>query len=101
MSENISHPKTDKPATDSPVLPAPEEFSVEGILVLDAKGGGSLRSPRRRGKAFPSDPFVPKEIVKRFKMKTGSWIVAKAQQKKGQTNEGNQDNRGHRKRNGH
>lgn len=86
MSERNSQKKSDAPATESAQVPATEEFTVEGILVIDAKGGGSLRSPKRRGKAFPTDPFVPKEIVKRFKMKTGSWVIAKAQQKKGHAN---------------
>ena len=86
MSEKKSQKQPDAPAAESAPIAAPEEFVVEGILVLDAKGNGSLRSPRRRGKAFPTDPFIPKEIVKRFKMKTGSWIVAKAQQKKGHAN---------------
>lgn len=86
MSEKNSQKKLEESTTDASGVPVAEDFLVEGILVLDAKGNGTLRSPRRRGKAFPSDPFIPREIIKRFKMKTGSWVVAKAQQKKGHVN---------------
>lgn len=87
MSETDSQKNIGDARSVAPAgVPAPEEIVVEGVFVLDAKGNGSLRSPKRRGKAFPSDPFVPKEIAKRFKMKTGSWVVAKAQQKKGHAN---------------
>lgn len=102
MSEQNSQTKSDN-ATDSvAVLPVvvdtepasarpekktqPEGALVEGVLVLDANNNGTLRSPKRRGKSFPSDPFLPRDIVKRFKMKTGSWVVARALQKPGHTN---------------
>ncbi|MCD8283405.1 MAG: transcription termination factor Rho [Opitutae bacterium] len=61
------------PATE----PKPQQEVVEGVLVVDAKNVGTLRSPKRRGKSFPTDPIVGKEIIKRFRLRTGNWLVGK------------------------
>jgi len=62
----------------------PEEFDaandeankvkVSGILELSKNKTGQLLDPARNGKARSSDPFVNKELVRRFKLKTGSFI---------------------------
>ena len=92
MSEQNSQKKNTQeqeiervPATNAPeASQKPDEGQlVEGILVLDGNNNGTLRSLKRRGKAFPSDAFVPREVVKRFKMKQGSFVVAKAMLRKG------------------
>ena len=53
---------------------------VEGILELQKNKSGILLNPRRHGKVRATDPFIPKELVRRFKLKKGSYIVGKANQ---------------------
>ncbi|MDE3083684.1 MAG: transcription termination factor Rho [Verrucomicrobiota bacterium] len=49
---------------------------VEGVLDIDAsKGGnGQLLDLTKNGKRRPTDPFVPKELIRRFKLRSGSHI---------------------------
>jgi len=49
---------------------------VEGVLDIDtARGGnGMLLDVTRMGKRRPTDPFVPKELIRRFKLKVGQMI---------------------------
>ena len=49
---------------------------VEGILDIDVtKGGnGQLLDMSKSGKRRPTDTFVPKELIRRFKLKAGSLI---------------------------
>ena len=49
---------------------------VEGILDIDvSKGGnGQLLDMAKTGKRRPTDTFVPKELIRRFKLKAGSLI---------------------------
>jgi len=57
--------------------PAPvETIRVEGVLDVDLQrgGNGQLLDLSRGGKRRPSDPFVPKELIRRFKLRTGSMI---------------------------
>ncbi|HEY0947128.1 MAG TPA: transcription termination factor Rho, partial [Opitutaceae bacterium] len=65
--------------------PAPAEkpenvVRVEGILDIDPQkgGNGQLLDISKFGKRRPSDPFVPKELIRRFKLKTGSVITGTA-----------------------
>jgi transcription termination factor Rho len=55
------------------------ETEVSGILEVLPNKSGQLIDPTRNGKTTPSDPFVPRELIKRFKLKQGNFIVAKAQ----------------------
>mgnify|MGYP001196022245 CR=1 FL=1 len=64
MSENIS--------------PGPESLQVEGMLDLNESKAGILLDTSRGGKTSPLDPFVPRELVRRFKLKKGSLISADA-----------------------
>jgi len=72
-----------------PVAPAPagaasgpaaagfdNTIHVEGILDIDVtKGGnGQLLDMSKAGKRRPTDTFVPKELIRRFKLKAGSLI---------------------------
>jgi transcription termination factor Rho len=71
-TENGSAPAT-------PVAPAPapvETIRVEGVLDIDVQrgGNGQLLDLSKGGKRRPSDPFVPKELIRRFKLRTGSMI---------------------------
>lgn len=60
----------------APVPPPVETIHVEGVLDIDLQrgGNGQLLDLSRGGKRRPSDPFVPKELIRRFKLRTGSMI---------------------------
>ncbi len=60
----------------APQPPAVETIHVEGVLDIDLQrgGNGQLLDLARGGKRRPSDPFVPKELIRRFKLRTGSMI---------------------------
>ena len=57
---------------------APETIEVEGLLELNDNKSGCLLEPARGGKTTPHDPFVPRELIRRFKLKKGSIIKADA-----------------------
>ena len=64
-------------STGIPPGPAPvETIQVQGVLDIDLQrgGNGQLLDLSRGGKRRPSDTFVPKELIRRFKMRTGSMI---------------------------
>ncbi len=54
-------------------------YTVQGIFEPQDNKTGSLIDPIRGGKCHPSDPFVPRELIRRFKIRRGSWVVAQAQ----------------------
>ena len=54
------------------------EITVSGLLEILPNKTGQLLDPARNGKTTPNDPFVPRELIKRFKLKSGNIIVAKA-----------------------
>ena len=62
--------------TPAPAPPPIETIQVEGVLDIDLQrgGNGQLLDLARGGKRRPSDPFVPKELIRRFKLRTGSMI---------------------------
>jgi transcription termination factor Rho len=62
----------------SPATPPENVVRVEGILDLDNNKAGTLLDLSRNGKPRPSDPFVPRELIRRFKLKQGSVITATA-----------------------
>jgi len=86
LSAPAEHPDTspkDAVATPAAVMPpAPSApppdntIRVEGILDIDVtKGGnGQLLDMSKSGKRRPTDTFVPKELIRRFKLKAGSLI---------------------------
>jgi transcription termination factor Rho len=51
---------------------------VEGILDIDNSRNGQLLDPSRYGKRRPTDPFVPRELIRRFKLNQGSIVTALA-----------------------
>jgi transcription termination factor Rho len=86
--ENNSAPA---PAAVTAVSPAPapqpaapavpdNTIRVEGVLDIDlAKGGnGQLLDRAKFGKRRPTDVFVPKELIRRFKLRQGSLISGTA-----------------------
>jgi len=67
------------PAAQAPAAPVPvpdNTIHVEGVLDIDlTKGGnGQLLDLAKNGKRRPTDTFVPKELIRRFKLKAGSMI---------------------------
>jgi len=54
------------------------EVPVEGVLEILNNRSGQLLDPARHGKMRNTDPFIPKELVRRFKLKRGSYIKATA-----------------------
>ena len=56
-----------------------DDVSVSGILEILPNKTGQLLDPKRNGKTQPNDPFVTRDLIKRFKIKKGSFIEAKAQ----------------------
>ncbi len=67
-------------AERAPAPPPENLINVEGILDIDfSKGGnGQLLDLARFGKRRPTDSFVPKELIRRFKLKPGQCITATA-----------------------
>jgi transcription termination factor Rho len=88
--ENNSNPApvaaTAAPAhqTTSPVPAAPavpdNTIRVEGVLDIDLQkgGNGQLLDRTKYGKRRPTDVFVPKELIRRFKLRQGSLIAGTA-----------------------
>ncbi|MBM3853172.1 MAG: transcription termination factor Rho [Verrucomicrobia bacterium] len=60
------------PVTQPPV----ETIRVQGVLDIDLQrgGNGQLIDISRGSKRRPTDPFVPKELIRRFKLRSGSMI---------------------------
>ncbi len=55
-----------------------ETVQVEGILEVTKKKTGQLLDLTKNGRQRPTDPFIPKELIRRFKLTNGSYIVAQA-----------------------
>ena len=55
-----------------------EIMQVSGIFAPTTNNNGVLLDPKRCGKMRNTDPYVPKELVQRFNVKKGQFIVAKA-----------------------
>ena len=55
-------------------------LQVEGILEPTQNKSGGLLDPKRGGKTTPHDPFVPRELMRRFKLRKGSFLTANAAQ---------------------
>ncbi|MDR3229525.1 MAG: transcription termination factor Rho [Puniceicoccales bacterium] len=58
--------------------PQTEIITVEGIFEPDKKENGVLVATKRGGRPRPTDPFVARDIAKRYRLKRGSYIVGKA-----------------------
>ncbi len=72
-----------RPASQAPApvqSPAQPDNSVrvEGVLDIDNSRNGQLLDLTRFGKRRPTDPFVPRELIRRFKLQQGSVVTALA-----------------------
>ena len=54
------------------------KITVEGILEITKNKTGQLLDPKNNGRTRNSDPFIPREMIRRFRLKPGSHIVASA-----------------------
>lgn len=54
------------------------EVKVSGIFEPGANKCGSLLDPKRRGRTYPTDVFVSRELVRRFKVKRGAFVEGNA-----------------------
>src|ERR1035437_5785664 len=86
--------ENDTPPAATPVVPAPaptpapapvqppavpdNSVRVEGVLDIDNSRNGSLLDLARFGRNRPTDPFVPRELIRRFKLQQGNLITAMA-----------------------
>jgi len=59
-----------------PAPPVENTIRVQGVLDIDLLNGGNgqLIDIGRGGKRRPTDTFVPKELIRRFKLRAGSMI---------------------------
>lgn len=65
------------PPAPTPALYQENLVTVEGILDIDTQrggGNGALLDPTKNGRRRPSDTFIPKEMIRRFRLKQGSMI---------------------------
>src|SRR6185369_13746169 len=72
-----------KPQTQNfqpPPRPPENIIQVSGVLDIDVQrgGNGQLLDLARYGKRRPSDTFVPKELIRRFRLRQGSLIAGTA-----------------------
>ncbi|MFP4357230.1 MAG: transcription termination factor Rho [Puniceicoccaceae bacterium] len=54
--------------------PNPDEIVVEGVLEILRNKNGQLLQTAYNGRRRPDDTFVPKELIRRFHLKPGSWL---------------------------
>ncbi|MBW8781613.1 MAG: transcription termination factor Rho [Verrucomicrobia bacterium] len=94
MAHQPANPPAEAPApaaaapTAATPAPAPQPYErppenvihVEGVLDIDVQkgGNGQLLDLARYGKRRLTDTFVPKELIRRFKLRAGSHITGTA-----------------------
>ncbi len=77
-------PAASAPASETSAVasaPAPDNtVRVEGVLDVDLQKGGNglLLDLTKSGKRRPTDTFVPKELIRRFKLKSGNVVTGTA-----------------------
>jgi transcription termination factor Rho len=77
--ENDNQPAATPAAQPSaPAQPPDNSVRVEGILDIDNSRNGQLLDLNRFGKRRPTDPFVPRELIRRFRLNQGNLITALA-----------------------
>jgi transcription termination factor Rho len=82
QSPSDTTPSEIAPSSPAQTTERPPEnvVQVEGILDIDMQkgGNGQLLDTARYGKRRPTDTFVPKELIRRFKLRQGSHIAGTA-----------------------
>lgn len=54
------------------------QTQVSGVFEPLNNKTGQLLDPSKNGRSRHTDPFIPRELIRRFKLKRGSWITASA-----------------------
>jgi transcription termination factor Rho len=69
-------PAPSSPAPSPSAPPPVETIQVQGVLDIDLQrgGNGQLLDLAKGGKRRPTDTFIPKELIRRFKLRSGSMI---------------------------
>ncbi len=62
------------------------DLTVEGIFEPQNNKSGLLLNPANHGRFRPTDPFMPRELIRRFKIGRGSYVTARAQQDRNHPN---------------
>jgi|TARA_B110000438_G_scaffold206565_1_gene198285 transcription termination factor Rho len=57
---------------------SPSEVELSGLFESSNQNGALLQA-KYRGKARPTDPFVPRDLIRRFKIKRGSTVTGMGQ----------------------
>ena len=78
--DNSSAASTASPTPSPAPAPAQPDNSirVEGILDIDNSRNGALLDLAKHGKRRPTDPFMPRELIRRFHLNQGSMVTAMA-----------------------
>jgi len=71
-------PSAQQTQSPPPVPPEPEIIAVAGVFEPDRKENGSLLDPKRGGRSRPTDPFVPRDLARQFRLRRGSLVTGKA-----------------------
>jgi transcription termination factor Rho len=71
-------PTESQASSPAPAQPPENTIGVEGILDIDNSRNGQLLDLNKFGKRRPTDPFVPRELIRRFHLQQGSIITATA-----------------------
>jgi len=71
-------PTESQASSPAPAQPPENTIRVEGILDIDNSRNGQLLDLNKFGKRRPTDPFVPRELIRRFHLQQGSIITATA-----------------------
>jgi len=69
---------TEAAQSQRPEKPKDRQGPVSGILEMLPNKTAQLIDPARNGKTRPTDPFIPRELIKRFRLKPGNFIEAQA-----------------------
>lgn len=86
-AEEATPAESPAPEKSAPKPKAPEKekkeanlIEVSGVLDIDKQKGGNgvLLNLKRYGKRRPDDVFVPKELIRRFKLRKGSLVTGTA-----------------------
>jgi transcription termination factor Rho len=79
METSSPAPSADAETNATPETPD-NTIAVAGVIDIDTQrgGNGQLLDLDRYGKRRPTDTFVPKELIRRFKLKPGQYITGTA-----------------------
>ena len=79
MEKDTTSAASTASSAHSPAPTPPENtVRVEGILDIDNSRNGQLLDLAKHGKRRPTDPFVPRELIRRFHLNQGSIVTAQA-----------------------